>query len=153
MAITAVLAFSKATATDVFVYEPNVGSPNITMNHLKKITLTKTTMTFYNVDGQTQSYTMPDSFYMRFKRKDFVSGINGVKSLGLSFSFDGTSVNVKGADKVSKAEIISSDGMVLGRITPQSGDFSYNLETLPAGMYIIKLYTAKGSAAEKIIKK
>lgn len=152
-ALAALFSAFSASAENVYVYKTGDYTPAIQMENVRSIAFTSTKLTLNGKDGTKQEAALSDINYFRLYKTPVPSAVKSAQSLGVQFSFDGNNVKVQSEKEVESATLIAANGAVIAKIEPNKTSFTYQLNHLTKGIYLMKIQVSGESFVEKIIKK
>ena len=149
----AVCACLPVTANDVYVYKTGDYTPVLQLQNIRSIVVSSSKITVKTNYNTSQEVALIDFDYLRFYKTPVPTGIKSAKGQGANFLFDGKNINVQSKTTIKAVELIGSNGATVAKIQPGSKTFTYKLDELPKGVYLVKMTASDGTTSvEKIVK-
>ncbi|MBP3774191.1 MAG: T9SS type A sorting domain-containing protein [Bacteroidaceae bacterium] len=150
LSVLMALLSMQAKATDIYTYLAPSYDLVQQFQGAQKITFDATGMNVTTADGQTTALAFDKFNYFSFTEKIPV-GIKGVNGKDAGVALNGNTLSVNGASAVT---IYTAAGVQVARAEVSAdGVATYNMASLPAGIYIVKAVVNGKATSVKVIRK
>lgn len=151
MLMFAALCSTTLQARDIYVYNGSNIKPVGSSQNVQKIAFNSNGMSVTTVNGAVTTFLITNFDYFTFFQRS-TTGIKQSQSSFYNIFFDGTNINIKCLKNIDKISIFNASGTAISTFSPKTKSVSYNLTSLPSGVYLIKAVTDDNVFSQKIIK-
>lgn len=147
------LCLATVSAQDVFVYNAQTSTPTMSLGNLQRIEFNEGSLNFVMADGTSQNAPLATVDYMLFFNREMLNSVRQTPETdGVRFSFNGSELEVQGAEPVSRLEVFTSDGVRVATVAPESRRATVSLAAQAPGVYIVRAVAGKAVATSEILK-